>query len=36
LGYRDPATFSQLFRRVVGLSPRDYRAQFGAGSLGLR
>jgi len=32
VGYRDAATFSQLFRRVVGLSPRDYRAQFGPGA----
>jgi transcriptional regulator GlxA family with amidase domain len=31
VGYGDAATFSQLFRRTVGLSPRDYRAQFGAG-----
>lgn len=31
VGYGDAATFSQLFRRTVGLSPRDYRADFGAG-----
>jgi len=30
VGYGDAATFSQLFRRTVGLAPRDYRAQFGA------
>jgi AraC-like DNA-binding protein len=25
LGYDDPLYFSRLFRREVGLSPRDYR-----------
>lgn len=30
VGYSDAATFAQLFKRLVGLSPRDYRTQFGA------
>ena len=25
LGYDDPQYFSRLFRKVTGLSPRDYR-----------
>lgn len=28
VGYRDAATFTQLFKKQVGLTPRDYRARF--------
>jgi transcriptional regulator GlxA family with amidase domain len=29
VGYEDPATFRQLFRRLTGLSPRAYQQRFG-------
>ena len=29
VGYRDPRSFSRLFRRQTGLSPREYRNRFG-------
>lgn len=33
VGYTDPSTFSELFRRVVGMAPRDYRTQFSGVSI---
>jgi transcriptional regulator GlxA family with amidase domain len=32
LGYSDVATFRRVFKRIVGLSPADYRRRFGAPS----
>ncbi|MFM8754316.1 MAG: GlxA family transcriptional regulator [Phenylobacterium sp.] len=32
LGYSDVATFRRVFKRIVGLSPADYRRKFGAPS----
>jgi transcriptional regulator GlxA family with amidase domain len=29
IGYEDVAFFRQLFRRITGTSPREYRARFG-------
>lgn len=29
IGYEDPAAFRRVFRRLVGLSPGDYRRRFG-------
>ena len=31
LGYSDPAAFSKIFQRHLGLSPGDYRRRFGVG-----
>lgn len=28
MGYNDPSHFSRAFRRLTGVSPRDYRRQF--------
>lgn len=28
VGYEDPAAFRKVFRRLIGLSPRDYRQRF--------
>jgi two-component system response regulator YesN len=32
VGYENPAYFTVAFKKQVGLSPRDYRKQFGKGS----
>ena len=31
VGYENPAYFTVAFKKQVGLSPRDYRKQFGKG-----
>ena len=31
LGYKDPAPFRSVFKRITGLSPSDYRRKFGVG-----
>lgn len=31
VGYCDPGTFRKVFKRIVGLSPSEYRRRFGAG-----
>ncbi len=30
VGYEDPGAFRKIFRRIIGLSPREYRRRFGA------
>lgn len=30
VGYEDPGAFRKIFRRIMGLSPRDYRRRFSA------
>lgn len=32
VGYQDPGAFRQVFHKVVGLTPRDYRQRFAAGA----
>ncbi|MCC5859576.1 MAG: helix-turn-helix domain-containing protein [Ectothiorhodospiraceae bacterium] len=32
VGYQDVSAFRKLFRRVTGLTPREYRQRFGAGA----
>jgi transcriptional regulator GlxA family with amidase domain len=31
VGYEDPGAFRRIFRRLMGLSPRDYRRRFQGG-----
>ncbi|MEP4036370.1 helix-turn-helix domain-containing protein [Pseudophaeobacter sp.] len=35
VGYSDTAAFRRVFKRIVGLSPTDYRQRFGLGTPGL-
>ncbi|WP_344699840.1 GlxA family transcriptional regulator [Sphingomonas limnosediminicola] len=32
VGYEDPAAFRRLFRRLIGITPGEYRRRFGAGA----
>jgi len=32
VGYQDPGAFRSTFKKITGLSPRDYRGRFGVGT----